>query len=746
MSRLQSILTGIATAVAVVLVVVSIDFGRLSASFAQVTALPVVLAVVLLTANFVLAFFRFEWTLGAVSVTLDRRTSAYAFAIGNLASQFLLNIIGQSLTRAVVLQASGVPMSATVAATYLERLIALVTVGAGAALSALALFGSLGFEAHEGGAYFLSVALALASVLVVAGLRHFAAAVGRGELRAMLRTARRLTPALLVSLAAHLAMFAAYVVLVRAFVPDIALARLAPAIVIVMFAAGLPISWAGWGLREFGAVYVFSAIGVSNEFAVVVAVLVGAISLLIALAAGGAVVVDAWRHPRMRLEPAAAKSSVAGALAPSDPILSWTIGILTACLIYFQLRVPTGGGEFTINAADPLAVTALFFAAVFAATDGFLRLFPRPVLWGVGAVAAALTLGVVVAWLGPGLSKWAVVNRMVGLLILVGYAATPGLVVMVAGERGRAILFDTLIAAAVVISAFQLLALGIHSFVEPLPTDFFGASFAANSQLEGYAQNPNAFAFQLLMPLAVLLGWRPQVVAGRIPPWRIVGAALLLAAIVATRSRAGILCAVGALALAAVLHAVPPRVLLARRTVVIGLIAAAALVALGIASSGTLDRLMEASFGAGWRPLAAASDALRWESNLLGWEAWLRHPVLGGGLGSFLLERERAGLPALVIHSVPIWFMAEMGLVGLAAWLVFVAGLVRVGIAALARDVPHARSLLVVVAVFVVMSLVHDLMFQRPLWFVAGLLAVEAAAFVRPAATPREVAASGGCP
>ena len=118
------------------------------------------LAVVLLIANFVLAFFRFEWTLGAVSVTLDRRTSAYAFALGNLASQFLLNIIGQSLTRAVVLQASGVPMSATVAATYLERLIALVTVGAGAALSALALFGSLGFEAHEGGAYFLSVALA----------------------------------------------------------------------------------------------------------------------------------------------------------------------------------------------------------------------------------------------------------------------------------------------------------------------------------------------------------------------------------------------------------------------------------------------------------------------------------------------------------------------------------------------------------------------------------------------------------
>ena len=745
MSRLQSILTGVATAVAVILVVASIDFGTLAASFVKVTALPVVLAVVLLIANFLLAYLRFEWTLGAVGVSLDRRNSAYAFALGNLASQFLLNIIGQSLTRAVVLQASGVPMSATVAATWLERLIALATVGAGAAASALALFGSFGFALHEGGAYFLSVALAVSSVLVFAGFRQFNAAIGRGELKAALRMAERLGPALLVSLAAHFAMFAAYVVLVRAFAPDVALAKLAPAIVIVMFAAGLPISWAGWGLREFGAVYVFSAIGVSNELAVVVAVLVGAISLLIALAAGGAVMLDTWRRPKVPVAAQPARPSMAGALAPSDPILWWTVGILTACLIYFQLRVPTGGGEFTINAADPLAITALFFAAVFAATDRFLRLFPRPVLWGACAIAAALTLGVVVAWLGPGLSKWAVVNRMVGLIFLFGYAATPGLVVMIAGERGRAILVDTFIAAAVVICAIQLLALAIHRVVAPLPPDFFGAGFAWGSQLEGYARNPNAFAFQLLMPLAVLVGWR-QRPSRRLAGWRLIGAALLLATVVATRSRAGILCAAGALALAAVLHAVPPRVLLARRTIVVGVIAAAALVALAIASWGTLDRLVVAPFGADWRPLAGESDALRWQSNLLGWQEWLRHPVLGGGLGSFLLERERAGLPALVIHSVPIWFMAEMGLVGLAAYLAFVASLAWAGLAALARDAPHARSLLVVIAVFVVMSLVHDLFFQRTFWFVAGLLAVEAVAVARASAPALGGAPGGGSP
>src|ERR1700730_6882473 len=136
MSRLQSIITGIATAGALILVVVSIDFGKLAASFHQLSATPVILAVVLLVANFLLAFLRFEWTLGALGVTMDRRTSAYAFALGNLASQFLLNIIGQSLTRAVVLQGAGVPMSATVAAPYLERLIALSTVGLGAVVAA----------------------------------------------------------------------------------------------------------------------------------------------------------------------------------------------------------------------------------------------------------------------------------------------------------------------------------------------------------------------------------------------------------------------------------------------------------------------------------------------------------------------------------------------------------------------------------------------------------------------------------
>jgi hypothetical protein len=453
-------------------------------------------------------------------------------------------------------------------------------------------------------------------------------------------------------------------------------------------------------------------------------------------------VVDAWRRPKGGRAVAPASAGMVGALAPSDPILSWTIGILAACLIYFQLRVPTGSGEFTVNAADPLAITALFFAAVFAATDRFLEFIPRLALWGAGAILAVLVLGSVVAWLGPGLSTWAVVNRLAGFLVVIGYAAIPALVVMHAGERGRTVLCETFVAAAVVICVVQLLAYAFHLYVRPLPPDFFGYLFARSRELEGYAQNPNAFAFQLLMAFAVLVGLLQSSLARAAPPWWLAGAAVLLATEMLTRSRAGIVCTFGAVALAILLRIVPARILSARRSLLAVLAAGVVLAILAVVFWGTIERLIVTPLNEAWRPDAGDSDALRWQSATLGLQTWWQHPLLGGGLGAFLLAREAAGLPALVIHSVPIWFMAEMGLVGLAAYVFFVASLLAVGVSALRHDAPAARGLLVALAVFVVMSLVHDLFFQRAFWFVAGLLLVAA----RPREPVRTTAVSGGAP
>jgi O-antigen ligase len=317
---------------------------------------------------------------------------------------------------------------------------------------------------------------------------------------------------------------------------------------------------------------------------------------------------------------------------------------------------------------------------------------------------------------------------------------------MHAGERGRTALGETFVAAAVVICVVQLLAYAVDLYVRPLPPDFFGYLFVRSRALEGYAQNPNAFAFQLLMAFAVLVASTHIKLARSTLPWWLVGAAVLLATDFLTRSRAGIICTFGAVALAILLRIVPARLLLARRSLLAALAAGAALAILCVVFWGALDRLIVTPFNEAWRPQAGDSDMLRRQSIDLGLQAWRQHPLLGGGLGAFLLARESAGLPALVIHSVPIWFMAEMGLVGLSAYVFFVGSLLAAGVSALRHDPPRARGLLVAVAVFVVMSLVHDLFFQRAFWFVAGLLLVEAGAFARSRQPALETAVAGGAP
>src|SRR5262245_45200169 len=104
MSRFQLILTGAATVVALVLVLLSIDFSQLGPTLNSLSVTPVAVATFALVLNFLFSYLRFDWTMRGVGVTMYRRTSAYAFSLSTLAGTFLLNIIGQSLTRAVVLQ------------------------------------------------------------------------------------------------------------------------------------------------------------------------------------------------------------------------------------------------------------------------------------------------------------------------------------------------------------------------------------------------------------------------------------------------------------------------------------------------------------------------------------------------------------------------------------------------------------------------------------------------------------------
>jgi O-antigen ligase len=731
MRRIAAAVTVVATALAVLFVVLSLDFSRIVPTLRELRPATLLIVTLCLVVNLLFAYFRFERTLAAFGAVIHWRAGAHAFVFGGLAGQLLLNIIGQSLTRAMVLQSAGVPMGLTVVATYVERLIALGVLGVAAVVSALILFGSVGFQVQEGGAYFLSLGIGLAAVLGIAGVRAAASVLTREHLRNASATAIRLVPVLVLTVLVHATMFAAYLALALDFSSGVDMMRLAAALVLIMFAAAMPISWAGWGLREFGAVYALNAVGMPSEAAVIVAVTIGALSLILALVMALIAWADSWRRP---VVPAAAENAAARVLPPADAILYWSIGILAACLIYFQLRIPTGAGALTVNVADPLAITAVFFAAWLAIKDRFLARFAKPVLYAMAGLGMALLLGALVAWLGVGLTRWALVNRLFGFFIILGYLAIPGLAIHAAGERGRRIVADAFVLSAALICGVEIAAYLINLYVVPLPVDFFGFQFGNEGQLEGYAQNPNAFAFQLLMALSVLVAFHPPRWRRPLPTWSWLGLGALLAALLLSRSRAGMLAGVIAMVLALLPGRIPRRLLAGRKRLILLFAVVALAIVLGIEFRSAIYTLVIEPFNAHFRGTANESDQLHWQTTTEGLLQWWHHPLFGQGLGSFLWLRQQAHLPELVVHSVPIWFLAEMGLVGFAAYVFFLAALV--GQAAQGHASGHLRrGLLVAIAIFACMGLFHDIFYQRTFWFGVGLL-LTAASVAKDAAPP----------
>jgi hypothetical protein len=107
---------------------------------------------------------------------------------------------------------------------------------------------------------------------------------------------------------------------------------------------------------------------------------------------------------------------------------------------------------------------------------------------------------------------------------------------------------------------------------------------------------------------------------------------------------------------------------------------------------------------------------------------FLAHPVLGAGIGAYMDDQVRAtGIP-LVIHSTPMWLLAETGPLGLAVflmagWRVFADAVRRRGDAA-------AMLLILVLVALAVVSTAHEMLYQRAIWLLLG------AALAMPAILP----------
>lgn len=389
---------------------------------------------------------------------------------------------------------------------------------------------------------------------------------------------------------------------------------------------------------------------------------------------------------------------------------AWILAMVVGVAVFFQVYLSLPGGLINLNLADPFAILALAAVSVHLLFSGQLPAWRiRQFNFALGAVSLLLLVGFMHGWQEIGVTQWALGGRLFGWLVLLGYLSVGYLLVANAGAHGLRRFAETLIATAVIVVLLQ----AVLRFFE-----HFGVSTGARIPLPfaGYARNRNAFAFQLLTCMGLLLGYS-QVYARRnigvqrqARPWTfslLLG--IVLIGLVWTGSRAGIFVGVVLLAFSWFSR-------LADRRVLSGGVIFCFLFWSGRWLLGQYSFTKTSAY---IQPLFSSEMSTRehWETVIRGLEMWWQSPVWGAGLGVFAAKSSVSN----VIHSTPVWILAEFGLIGCSVfgWMFFL--LARHAIR-FSRAQSARRALLLLLLAFVLFSLIHEIFYQRIFWLVLGAL------------------------
>jgi uncharacterized membrane protein YbhN (UPF0104 family) len=686
-------------------------------------------------ANLAVVAFRFWRVLRHCSVVLPWGTAWRACMAGNLASLAFIPLLAQVAGRQAVLHRMGVSPITTASVSALERVLLAGTSALAACVGAAYL---LGREAlHR-----FTEELALGQLSVVVGLTAivvFGCTRSAFESDLIRRTlSRRVFFASLetlgVTVIGHALIVLAFVVAFSALGTPLSTAQLIAGAAIVSFAASLPLSVGGWGIRELAAVMVFGQMGVDAATAMAGSVAVGLCSTL-------AIFITSTSVLRRRAsDPSAISTDPSMSIDRHDTerSASWLLGMTTAALVFFQVHLSLNGHTINVNVGDPFAMLALAAVALLAISQ---RSMPTWTMAGfntwLACFSGALLLSFAVGVFHHGVTPWALGNKLTGWLVLLGYLGAGYLLARDHRDLGVLRMVEV---ALVVVCAIVWVKVVIRG------TPWFPGQLAMEpANFEGFSGNRNAFAFQLCAVLAMALGHiRPLMSRFSVSRGQrfalILGVGTVLAGVVLTGSRTGMGVAAVLLAVAFVAQAE------GRKAILSTLVAA---VLIWLLATNLID-ILTAIATAAWTvaftvqqwfasPSAAipplpqwdvpavvgssfsseTSDHARWAANRAAFEMWLQSPLWGGGLGSFIHGSEARFGSTLTIHSTPVWLLAEFGLAGVAVmgFAAFVMG--RHFWRHRPLDSRNLSASLVLLG-FGLFAQLHEMLYQRTLWLFLG--------------------------
>lgn len=705
------------------------------------------------TLNLFVVSLRLSRILAHFGLALPPGIASRASITGHLAGLFVMSIFGQVFGRHMVLQRFGVSSVLIATLTVYERVI-LVLVGGG-----LCLAGAFYVIDRTMIVDFLTELSVIEIVFTcVVGL-VLSQWIGRSRFEKQLavkfisfKNGLNFFEVSIITLMAQVLVLMSFVVGVLSLNPQVDLLSVFAAAAIISFAASMPVTVNGWGVRELTAVYVLGNLGISSSNALAVSILVGLCStvVILVMAPWALKKTSAATPTTLDKMPINDMSVLATSKNDLEKAAVWLVSIAAGILVFFQVHVVLPNGTVNLNLADPFAIIAL---ATVLGQVFVIRKMPRWGIkgfnWALAMISALLVFAFVRGVQEVGITQWALASRLVGWLVLLGYLCIGYLLVSFIGKHGLRRFAETMISTAVVVVVVDVIARWLHYTGYDL--------FHITANFEGYAGNRNAFAFQLIISSALILTYSSlhnrldrqslqmtartegSVVPGRrggmlglIGPRRLLFSVLhgvVLVGIIFTGSLGGLITGIALLVIAWTLR------LADRRLIELSILAALVMwkaPRLIFWLKPYVYQLMqwpyEADGGGVMEALIRthlsgdASHAVRWQTIIRGLELWQQSPLFGAGLGVFIEQSPQwIGVPT-VIHSTPVWMLSEFGLVGVAifgwALYVLIRSLHRGG-----TVLPAHRIILFVLIGFSLFSLVHEVFFQRIFWLVLGAAA-----------------------
>lgn len=416
-----------------------------------------------------------------------------------------------------------------------------------------------------------------------------------------------------------------------------------------------------------------------------------------------------------------------------------TLLLLLALGLQFQIVVPLGIAELKICPADMIALilaVLLAYSRIQKPNQAWL-LGPTVPYWFLACLAVLIASSIIGYTRMGTLSSWAFGNKLLGWGVLGTWLAAGLYSGSCLGDTGRRQLSRFLVYSSV----FTGLAAASLSLVLA-HTNLFPSSLA-HFPVQGFVDNRNAFIFLQSAAMIILLaqGW------ARIPFFsareREILCGLCAATLVYSSSRSGLPAIALILAVALALRAITFRTLLRSLcyAVACGLSLEAAR-SLILSSIQFYSSFQVGTMAADLPPLfnnapalilsdttAGSSDLQRLSSIRDAIDLWLSAPIFGAGLGTALQHSATRYDSPLIIHNTALWLLAETGVVGLAIFMKLGWAMAR-PLFPLRRDDPDACFRLagvLMLIMFAIMSLVHEMLYQRVLWLMLGVaLAVPA--------------------